>query len=157
MTSHHNVAVQKDIVLASGESISTFTQKLRDAGRKYVKQKLNLTNTKDNSCGCYPIEIFSKSIIFDVYQYGPNIDDDKRVRYYAVAYSRKDDGTFEFSTLTEVERVVGYQAKETAAVTKAGKALLPSDGDGDSQPTKKSLEGAPGWAQTAKSLWGGVL
>lgn len=113
----HPVVVQKDITLATGESLQTYSQKVRDAGTKYVKQKLNL-GTKD--CSCYPVEIFSKSVIFDVYQYGPNTDEPNRCKYYAVAYTRKDDGAFEFSTLTEVERVVGYQAKDsTVPTTKA--------------------------------------
>lgn len=134
MTSHP-VVVQKDITLATGESLQTYSQKVRDAGTKYVKQKLNLA-TKD--CSCYPVEIFSKSVIFDVYQYGPNIDETNRTKYYAVAYTRKDDGAFEFSTLTEVERVVGYQAKDSAV------------------PTTKAAD-SPGWAPTRKSLWQGVL
>lgn len=130
----HNVIVQKDIALASGESLGTYTQKVRDAGTKYVKQKLNLTKESY----CYPIEIFSKSAVFSVYQYGQTVDEDKRSRYFAAAYSRKDDGAFEFSTLTEVEQVVGYQAKESASVTKA-------------------VDATPGWVSTSKALWNGLL
>lgn len=151
-TATHHVVIQKDITLATGESLATYAQKVRDAGTKYVRQKLNLGTKSD--CSCYPIEIFSKSVIFDVYQYGPNVNESDRCRYYAVAYARKDDGSFEFSTLTEVERVVGYQAKGATAVTKE---LLPSDGDGASKPTKKALEDAPGWTPTAKAFWSGVL
>lgn len=114
MTTSHPVAVQKDITLATGESLQAYSQKVRDAGTKYVKQKLNL---QPKDCSCYPIEIFSKSVIFDVYQYGPNTDETNRCKYYAVAYSRKDNGSFEFSTLTEVERVVGYQVKDSAVPT----------------------------------------
>lgn len=112
----HEVVVQKDITLATGESLQAYTQKVRDAGCKYVKQKLNL----GKESGCYPVEVFSKSVIFDVYQYGPNVDESTRYRYFAAAYTRKDDGAFEFSTLTEVERVISYQPKATATpVTKA--------------------------------------
>ena len=135
-TQHHNVIVQKDITLATGESLSAYANKIREAGTKYVKQKLNLT-TKD--CGCYPTEIFSKTAIFSVYQYGPNVDDDKRSRYFAVAYSRNSDGTFEFSSLTEVEQVVGYQPKDSTTAT------------------TKAIDNAPGWAPVAKALWNGVL
>jgi hypothetical protein len=110
----HDVVVQKDIALATGESLSAYTQKVRDAGCKYVKQKLNL----GDKCGCYPVEVFSKSVIFDVYNYSANVDDSTRYRYFAAAYTRKDTGEFEFSTLTEVERVISYQPK-TTAVTKA--------------------------------------
>lgn len=136
----HDVVVQKDIALATGESLQAYTQKVRDAGCKYVKQKLNLG--KDS--GCYPIEVFSKSVVFDVYDYGVGVDESKRARYFAAAYTRKDTGAFEFSTLTEVERVVSYQPKETATpVTKAVQ--------------KRELAGTPGWAVTAKSLWNNVL
>jgi hypothetical protein len=133
----HDVLVQKDITLGTGESISAYSQKVRDAGSKYVKQKLNLV--KDS--GCYPVEIFSKSVIFNVYQYGPTVEDDKRSRYFAVAYTRKNDGTFEFATLTEVEQVVGYQPKDSTAVTKSATTGL----------------NAPGWQSVAKALWNGVL
>jgi hypothetical protein len=129
------VAVQKDISLATGESVGAFTQKIRDAGTKYIKQKLNI-GAKDSYC--YPIEIFSKSIIFSVYQYNTSSGEDSRSRYYAVAYARNKDGTFEFSTLTEVEQVVGYQPKDSTAVTKAA---------GDHA----------GWQSVAKSLWNDVL
>lgn len=135
MTSHP-VVVQKDIALATGESLQTYSQKVRDAGTKYVKQKLNFAT---KNCSCYPVEIFSKSVIFDVYQYGQNIDEANRCKYYAVAYTRKDDGAFEFSTLTEVERVVGYQAKDST------------------MPTTKAVDDSPGWVPTQKSLWQGVL
>lgn len=136
----HDVVVQKDIALATGESLSAYTQKVRDAGCKYVKQKLNL----GDKSGCYPIEVFSKSVIFDVYNYGPT-SSDTNYRYFAAAYTRKDTGEFEFSTLTEVERVVSYQPKTTAVpVTKAASPA-------------SELADAPGWQLTAKSLWHGVL
>lgn len=135
MSASHNVVVQKDITLATGESIGSYAQKVREAGAKYVKQKMNLV--KDS--GCYPIEIFSKSAIFSVYQYGPTVDEDKRSRYFAAAYTRKNDGTFEFSTLTEVEQVVGYQPKESASVV------------------TKAIDPTPGWVSVAKSLWNNVL
>lgn len=133
----HDVVVHKaSIALADGESIGQYTSKLRDAGRSYINQKLNLV--KDASV--YPVEIFSKSIVFDVYQYGPNSAPDKRARFYAAAYTRKDSGDFEFSTLTEVERVTMYQAKQTATVTKA-------QGEDTDHP---------GW-DVKKSLFAGVI
>jgi hypothetical protein len=136
-TATHNVIVQKDIALATGESLSAYTQKVRDAGCKYVKQKLSLV--KDS--GCYPVEIFSKSVIFSVYQYGPSVDENQRNRYFAAAYARNKDGSFEFSTLTEVEQVVGYQPKDsTMPTTKA-----------------KTVDEMPGWIATTKSLWNNVL
>lgn len=138
-TASHNVVVQKDIALTSGESIGAYAQKVRDAGTKYVKQKLNLVKESY----CYPVEIFSKSVIFNVYQYGPSVtDEDKRSRYFAAAYTRKNDGAFEFSTLTEVEQVIGYQPKESAAVTKS---------------MTVELDAAPGWLSIEKALWNGIL
>lgn len=128
------VKVQKDIALATGESLGSYTQKVRDAGCKYVKQKLNLP-IKDSYC--YPVEVFSKSVIFNVSQYGSNIDETQRYRYFAAAYTRKDTGGFEFSTLTEVEQVVSYQPKETASVAKAKEAAFEM--------------------VTLKSLWNGLL
>lgn len=134
----HNVVVHKaSITLADGESIGQFTSKLRDAGRNYIASKLNLP--KDSSV--YPVEIFSKSIVFDVYQYGPNVKEGDRARFYAAAYARKDSGDFEFSTLTEVERVTSYQAKQTATVMKAS-------------------DKAPGWVEVAvakAAFWSGVI
>jgi hypothetical protein len=116
MDQTETVKVQKDITLATGESVNAYTQKVRDAGCKYVKQKLNL-GPKDTYC--YPVEVFSKSVIFNVSNYAPNVDETQRYRYFAAAYTRKDTGAFEFSTLTEVEQVVSYQPKESASVTKA--------------------------------------
>lgn len=116
MDQTETIRVQKDIALSTGESLGAYVQKVRDAGCKYVKQKLNLP-TKD--AYCYPVEVFSKSVIFSVSQYGANVEESQRYRYFAAAYTRKDTGPFEFSTLTEVEQVVSYQPKESASVTKA--------------------------------------
>lgn len=144
----HDVVVHKgSITLADGESLSQFTSKLRDAGSKFMASKLNLM--KDSSV--YPIEIFGKSIVFDVYQYGPNVPAEKRQRFYAAAYTRKDSGDFEFSTMTEVERVTTYQAKQTA-VAKS------KDAKTQSAPEQRAeLTNAPGWVQTKKAFWAGVI
>lgn len=131
----HDVVVRKDIKLETGESISDFTRKARESGVKYIRQQLNLDKKES---GVYPIEIFSKSMVFDVYKYSPANEDD-RIRYYACAYTRKNDGTFDFSTLTEVERVTMYQPKSTAMVTKSA-----DEGD------------HPGW-DVKKSVWHGVI
>lgn len=130
------VKVQKDITLATGESLTAYTQKVRDAGCKYVKQKLNLP-AKD--AYCYPVEVFSKSVVFGVSMYGPNIEEAQRYRHFAASYTRKDTGVFEFDTLTEVEQVVSYQPKATASVTKA-------------KETAAAFE-----MVTLKSIWSGVL
>jgi hypothetical protein len=128
----HNVAVHKAaITLGTGESIGQFTSRIREAGVKFLKQKLNLTKA-----GIYPVEIFSKTIVFNVYKFGDsNTTGEAFDKLYAVAFTRKNSGDFEFGTLIEVERVTSYHAKsKTMDVT-------------------KSLH--PGWVE--KSLWGGIL
>lgn len=136
-TQTHDVIVHKaSISLADGESIQQYTKRLREAGVKFIGMKLNLV--KDSSV--YPVEIFSKSLVFDVYQYGPNVDADKRARFFAAAYTRKANGDFEFSTLTEVERVTVYQPKSSVSITKAL-----ADG-----------EAHPGW-NVKKALFEGVV
>lgn len=118
MTQTHDVVVHKaNITLADGESVQQFMSKIRDAGKTFVGTKLNLVKNAD----VYPVEVFSKTIVFDVYQYGPDVPANKRARFFAAAYSRKNDGGFEFTTLTEVERVTVYQPKQNAAVTKSTK------------------------------------
>jgi hypothetical protein len=146
------VAVQKDIALATGESVGMYARKIGEAATKWAKQKLNL-GAKDASC--YPVEIFSKSIILSIYVYNnstTNGDEYSRSRYYAAAYARNKDGTFEFSALTEVEQVVGYQPKDSAAVTKAAAAQ-----DDEASETVEEIDDRPGWQSIAKSLWNGVL
>jgi hypothetical protein len=149
-----DVLVQKDISLATGESVNAFVEKVRNAGIGYLRQKLNVPINKAGSVSThiYPVEIFSKSIIFDVYKYGDGVKDEDKARFYAVAYARKDDGSFEFSTLTEVERVVGYQPKSTAVAKskEGGKPFEPIE------IAYAELDAAPGWA-VAKSFWNGVL
>lgn len=125
----HEVVVRKDISLANGESLADFTRKAREDGTKFVRQKLNL---QPKESGVYPIEIFSKSMVFDVYKYNATSGED-RVRYYACAYSRKNDGSFEFGSLTEVERVTSYRAKTNTPVMKS------ADDQHEGWNVKKSL------------------
>lgn len=153
MTLTHDVLVQKDISLATGESLNKYLEKIREAGLTFVKQKLNIVdksgtaNSPGSGASIYPIEVFSKSIIFSVYVYGANVE--SRDRYYAAAYSRNKEGAFEFSALTEVERVVGYQPKESATSIKKAKDAKRQQED--------ELEAAPGWAFTTKAIWNDVL
>lgn len=138
------ILVQKDIKLATGESLSTFSQKLREAGVSYMERKLNVVKGGADTTSIYPIEIFSKSAIFNVYKYGPNVKSSEREAFYAVAYTRKEDGAFEFSTLTEVERVIGFQAKQSATPVSKAKKQAPEHQD------------APGW-HVKKAFWANVL
>lgn len=122
-TATHDVYVRKDIKLATGESLADYTSAIRDAGQKFLTQKLNLksdSGPNGTTCDCYSLEIFSKSIIFCVYKYGPKVAADDRSRYYALGYTRNSDGTFEFTSPVEVERVTSFQVKPAASsVTKA--------------------------------------
>lgn len=104
-----NVFVRKDIKLSTGESIQQFTQKARDKGVKWLHQQLNVDKTK---ASIYPVEIFSKAMVFDVYKYSTGNTESSQ-SYYACAYARKDNGEFEFSNLIEVERVVSFQQKSS--------------------------------------------
>lgn len=128
----HKAALQ----LKAGESVSVFTQNLTDAGRSYLKQKLNL----QKGDACYAMETFADKVVFNTYKYENPPSQDK---YYAVKYSRKPDGSFEFGEAVEVQRVTTYEAKNnTFTVTKS------KDGDD---------EAPPGWATVKKSMWGNLL
>lgn len=141
----HDVIVHKaGLPLMTGESLGKFSGRLREAGMAYVNNSLSLV--KDSSV--YPVEIYGKSVVFDVAQYGKDVPSNKRYRFFAAAYTRKENGAFEFSTLTEVERVVTYQTKPPMAVTKA--AARPVE-------NAKTFEGAPDWKHVNKSLWANVL
>jgi len=102
------IFVRKDIPVMNGESLQAYANKINKPVMKWVKQQLNLKNE-----GAYirPIEVFSKTIIVTVSQYDRDLREtiDK---YYACSYTRKENGDFEFSNLTEVERVSGYQQKK---------------------------------------------
>lgn len=109
-----NVFVRKDIKLATGESISDFTKKLRESCVKWARQKLALDVKKGD---IYPVEIFSSAVVFDVYKYDSEPGD--RQKYFACKYKRQDGGGFEFESLIEVERVVSFQQKQNAPVMKS--------------------------------------
>lgn len=109
-----NVFVRKDIKLATGESVSDFTKKLRESCVKWARQKLALDVKKGD---IYPVEIFSSAVVFDVYKY--DVEPGDRQRYFACKYKRQDNGGFEFESLMEVERVVSFQQKQNTAVMKS--------------------------------------
>jgi hypothetical protein len=156
----YEVIVHKaSLALAKGESLSMFTQKLREAAGKAIALKLNLTA---KNCSVYMVETFADSAVFDVTK-RPVVEGGQYIyAYYALKYSRKADGTFEFSDTTEVERVTSFQPKTMLDVAtntnKANKAELEVDDDEDEEKEELSKKDAPpGWTYTKKSLWGGVL
>jgi hypothetical protein len=140
----HSVIVHKaSIPLAKGESISQFTQKLSDAGRKALYQKLNLTpysNTvKDGSySSVYNIEAFAGSAVYEVYSYKGN-GGGSDYKYYAMKYARNEAGDFSFSDLTEVVRTIGYKPKSELEVTKAVETVRSEHTTGVSRPPEKSI------------------
>lgn len=146
----HDVLVRKDIKLATNESVHDFTQALSNDVRKFVRQKLNLDVTKSD---VYVMDVFSKSAVVEVFKFGPNIDSVDRRRFFAMAFTRKDTGTFEFSNTVEVERVTSFREKKTSvlktAVMKNADAEVRDDLADD---TPK----CDGWI-TMKQFWGGVL
>jgi hypothetical protein len=109
-----NIFVRKDIKLATGESVSDFTKKLRESCVKWARQKLALDVKKGD---IYPVEIFSSAVVFDVYKY--DSEPGNRQQYFACKYKRQDTGGFEFESLMEVERVVSFQQKQNAPVMKS--------------------------------------
>jgi len=138
----HNVVVHKAAIqLKSGESLRDYTKALSDAGKAHVALKRNISGSKDYDV--YMVEAFSKAAIFEVYRFGPlPSPTTKRFQYYAVEYTRKDNGDFEFTGTTEVERVTRFEPKSATPVTKSRRQ---SFGEGSSQ-----------WQETGGSFWGGA-
>jgi hypothetical protein len=101
------------------------------------------------------IETFADSAVFDVTK-RPLVDGGQySYAYYALKYTRKDDGTFEFSDTTEVERVTSFQPKSTMSITKAKKKKADEDDEDDEEGLSK--DAPPGWVTTSKSIWSGVV
>lgn len=160
---YETIVHKANLALAKGESLNQFTQKLRDAASKAIALKLNLTV---NNCSAYMVETFADSAVFDVTKRPLKEGGQYSYAYYAMKYSRKADGAFEFSGVTEVERVTSFQPKANmdlaTATNKAAKKAAESDGDeddlDDEEPEELSKKDAPpGWVVTNKSLWVGLL
>ncbi len=160
------VVHKANVPLASGESLSKYMSGLGTAGGTYIKKQLNLNSlAKPAYAGAYMLEAYSDKCVFDVYKYGgPDTPGD--YRYYAVNYTRKANGDFEFKDLTEVERVTSYQAKPSLSITKGAKAKKEDDEEEEEMAkspkstTKKAAEFMPGWVvATAKNAvsWDGIL
>jgi hypothetical protein len=145
---HECVVHKANVPLAAGESLNKYTNSLSSEGSAYIKKQLNLnTLAKPMSAGAYMIEAYSDKCIFDVYKYGG--DAPSEYKYYAVKYTRKSDGKFEFKDLSEVERVISFQSKPTMSISKS------KEGE---EPAKTAKEFAPGWTvKKSESIWSGVL
>jgi len=137
-TIKHDVAVHKaDIALASGESIGQYMRRLSDAGREHVMKKLNAT---PKTAYVYMCEAYGDAAVFDV---SIRKDDTSPgvYKFYAVKYTRKDDGKFEFAETKEVTPVTTFQPVDSLNVAKAA-------------PAEAFVHG---WSEVAKSMWDGVL
>ena len=128
----HDVLVHKNIELKFNESLRDFTQSLSVAVRKFMQQKLNLSE-KESSV--FMIEVFSTALIVDVFKFGT-----PGVRFFAVQFVREKNGDFSFNNAKEVERVTSFVPKQGAELTKK---------------ISKALGVCDGWIE--KSFWGSVL
>lgn len=177
----HNVVVHKaNIPLMAGESVRDFTRALSDAGRQHIKKAHNLPN---KGADVYMIEAFSKSAVFEVYRFGEGTQPQDRMRFYATEFTRKDNGSFEFTPTSEVRRVTRFEPVKTP-VTKNGEmcaggmemskcACKSASGTAPTKcvQTRKGLEvfdqttgdlrvfgnEQSQWQETGKSFWHGAL
>ncbi len=146
---HECIVHKANVPLASGESLGKYSQALSSAGSQYIKKQLNLNSlAKPAYAGAYMIEAYSDKCIFDVYKYGGAPDAPSEYKYYALKYTRKSNGDFEFKDLAEVERVISFQAKPSLSITKAADAP-------EAPPAKKEL--APGWVEKSANIWSGLI
>lgn len=131
----YDVIVRKSFPLAAGETLRDATKKLSDAGVKKLVTKLNLDVKKTS---VYMLDVFEGAAVFEVYKSEPSKPGDY-FRFYAMKYTRKNGGDFEFGDMVEVERVTRYEAKANAPITKSA----------DEWPTE-------GWI-TKSAFWAGAL
>ena len=165
MVRYECVVHKANVPLASGESLGKYTNQLSGDGRTYIMKQLNLNSlAKPASAGAYMIEAFADKAIFDVYKYGGGDGSPSEYKYYALNYTRKADGKFEFKDLTEVERVISFQAKPSMALTsKAAKKAEDDDEDEmeeelSKKPKKTKKQFAPGWTVLKTHVsWNGLI
>lgn len=144
--------------------------KLRDQGSAHVRKKQNVTG-KDT--GVFMIEAFAKSVVFEVFKFGPDVPREQRMKFFATEYTRKDNGDFDFANTTEVSRITRFEPK-SKLVTKAKKAeeakvcaggqsvtqCACKTKSSDATPTKctqKRFGDKGEWMETSKSFWHGAL
>lgn len=135
------VAVRKaGLPLMKGESVRDFTVSMSKSGRDFLYRKLNKT-AKDT--GIYVVEVYSDGAVFEVYgPVNPGPGDQAGCRFFAVKFNRTKDGTFDFTTMTEVKR-------STAWVTKAGEPTTIQSLIFDKKKFKTAAD-AKGWIKKAK-------
>lgn len=177
---HECIVHKANVPLAAGESLQKYSNQLSQEGGMYLKQKLGLNSlAKPQYASTYMIEAYSDKCIFDVYKGGDG--QPSEYKYYALEYTRKADGKFDFKNLTEVERVTTYQAKPSLTLATATNKAKTKKIDPESDPedledddtedeeeetmskkpakakaTKKQF--APGWnvKKSFNDIWGGL-
>ncbi len=154
MSSTHKVVVHKaSIPLAAGESVREFTRKLSDAGATALRSKQNLP---DKGTDIFMLEAFSDAVIFEVFKFGPDVPHEKRMRFFAMKFTRKDTGAFDFTDSTEVQRVTRFEPKQTP-VTKRDDAQINDRPDVTANSKPSFGNEVSQWEQTSKSFWNDVL
>lgn len=99
------VVVHKaNVPMLKGETLRQFTQALSDSGQVYLRRKLNLLE----SDGAFMLETMADKAVFEVYQ-SKAVNGMPRCKYYALKFTRKSDGAFEFGESVEVRRITSYE------------------------------------------------
>lgn len=111
----HDVIVHKaNVPMMKGESLYTFMEALRNAGRAFLMQKYNVDSKKGS---VYPIEVYADKAVFKVTpDYEKPVSNDFCV---AVKFNRDTNGTFTFTDTMKVVPVTTYVAASEINVTKA--------------------------------------
>ena len=140
--------------LADGESLNQFMSLLNAAVKTYSAKKLAGGGKKIYP---YMVETYSDSCVIDCYIPSDVTGSGSCYRFYAVPYTRDDDGTFNFGKMVEVVPVKSFQpvvgpplASNTTGVSTADQSSIES-----TKMTTKALI-APNW-EVAKSVWAGAL
>lgn len=158
----HDVVVHKaNIQLLAGESVRDFTRALSDAGRKHIQKAQNLPN---KGTDVFMLEAFSKTAVFEVFKFGPDVQPGDRMKFFAAQYVRKANGDFEFSGSSEVRRVTRFEPAKVSVT----KGVADPDGPDKVQKGLEAFDKSEGdlqvfgnersqWQQTGKSFWNGAL
>jgi len=103
-TSTRTVEVHKaDIPLLDGETIQMYERKLRaDLQKRFGKKP---TKKSEASVYVWPRAVFADRVVIDKDELGIG---DSSERLFSVAYTRKDDGAFDFGELVAVREQVSF-------------------------------------------------
>src|SRR5690606_1194467 len=102
-----------NLALAPGESVGQYLAAVRTAAQDYVRSKLNLNVEKSS---VFMVEVFSNSTVVETYEWGQGA---AKERFWALKYSRKNNGGFDFSDMKEVVKLISFSPKEQISITKS--------------------------------------